>query len=551
MSSFTQYLGLEKTGGVKEGFSPYPHQEAAVDKFFARGQVILAHSTGTGKTATAIFAFEKAKAAGKANRALVVVPAGLKTNFLEEGIKKFTNSTYQLVGSKSSAQKDPNDHIRYISDATPTSDYTVVSYEMFRKDPVGLLQRSGSDTLIFDEFHKIRNERSTTHKAALQAREYAKNFIGLTASPVNNNPAEIATLVNIATGGQFMNKSLFKQRYLKTVGKQKGFWGGAKKIKAIVNPGEVAHYVKPVVDVQTSDSLGKSMPRKEVENVKVPMSAEQKLQYDYIMDKLGPIKKMIATGETNLSPQQLQHVFGKIIHARRALNDISSASSSKVPKAEAAARTPKVQRLLGDVQKHLATTSDGKAVVYSNLIQGGLDVAAAGLKARGVPFGIFAGTGRTIAGKKITHASRDQDIADFKAGKKKVVLISGAGAEGLDLKNATGFFSMDGHWNPERVHQAEARVRRLGGQKHRAPENRKVVVKRYESVYPKGRFFNRKPGATVDEWVYNVARRKHRLNESMRTVLKQKTPKGIRTHKYLRKWRNPRNGEWVYEYPKH
>ena len=550
MDKFASYmLGLTKTGGVKEGYSPYPHQQGAVDKFFNRGQIILAHATGTGKTATALFAFEKAKAAGKAKKALVVVPAGLKTNFVEAGIKKFTTSTYQVVGSKAASGKDPDDSVRYLDDVSPGPDYTVLSYEMFRRDPVGLMRRSGADTLIFDEFHKLRGERSLTHKAALQARQFAKNFIGLTASPVNNNPAEIATLVNIATNGQFMNKSLFKQRYMRTIGKQQGFWGGNKDIKALINPGEITHYVKPVVDVQTGESLGESMPAKQVEEVRVPMSAEQKLHYDYIMDKLGPIKKMIASGETNLSPQQLSHVFGKIIHARRALNDISS-STPGVSKEQAALRTPKVQRLLDDVQKHLRETPDGKAVVYSNLIQGGLDVVAAGLKQRGVPFGVFSGTGRAIGDQRVTKDSRDLDIANFKAGKQKVVLLSGAGAEGLDLKNATGFFSMDGHWNPERVHQAEARVRRLGGQAHRAPENRVVKIKRYESVYPKGFLFNRHPGATVDEWVYNVARKKHNLNESMRSVLKQKTPKGMRMHKYLRKWRDPQTGEWEYEYAK-
>jgi len=548
MDKLAQFLGQTKVAGVKEGFKPYPHQQAAVNKFFNQGQVILAHATGTGKTATAIFAFEKAKAAGRANKALVVVPAGLKTNFVKEGIQKFTQSSHQVVGSKAAANKDPNDNIHYIDEITPAADYTVISYDMFRRDPIGLIRRSGADTLVFDEFHKLRSERSRTHKAALQARQYSKNFIGLTASPVNNSPAEIATLVNIATGGQFMSKSLFKQRYMRTIGKEKGFWGGKKDIKALVNPGEIAHYVTPVVDVRTSKDVGKSMPAKQVETVRVPMSKEQKLYYDYVMDKLGPIKKMIAKGETNLSPQQLAHVFGKIIHARRALNDISSANP-EYTKAQSAELTPKTKKLLDDLQNHLKETPDGKAVVYSNLIKGGLDVAAAGLQQRGVPFGVFAGTGRTIGGKKVTRDSRDVDIADFKAGKKKVVLISGAGAEGLDLKNATAFFSMDGHWNPERVHQAEARVRRLGGQSHRPPEKRKVLIKRYTTAYPKGFIFNRKPGATVDQWVYNVARKKHQLNESMRNVLKVKQPKGIRMHKYLRKYRSPKTGEWVYIYP--
>jgi len=538
----------KKLSAVKSKYTPYPHQEAAVNKFLKSGQLILAHSTGTGKTLSAIFSFEKAKQVGKAKKALVVVPSGLRTNFVEEGIKAATDSSYQIVGSKAEAGKSAADNVHYIDSVKPVADYTVVSYDMFRKNPAGIMQGSGADTLIFDEFHAVRNEHARTHKAALEARQFAKNFIGLTASPVNNNPSEIATLVNIATNGQFMSKSLFKQRYMRSVGKKKGFWGGKKKVKALVSPGEIAHYVRPVVDLASADTLGKSMPAREVETVKVPMSPQQKQQYNYIMDQLGPIKKMIARRQVNLTPQQLQHVFGKIIHARRALNDVSSANPS-MSKAQSARETPKVKKLLDDVQAHMAETSDGKAVIYSNLITGGLDVVAQGLRNRGLAYGVFAGAGREVGGKKITKRSRDHDIAQFKAGRKKIVLLSGAGAEGLDLKNATGFFSMDGHWNPERVRQAEARVRRLGGQKHRAPENRKVKIKRYTTVYPKGRLFNRNPGATVDQWIYDVASNKHQLNESMRSVLKVKTTPGTRVYKYKRKWRDLKTGEWRYEYP--
>ena len=68
---------------------------------------------------------------------------------------------------------------------------------------------------------------------------------------------------------------------------------------------------------------------------------------------------------------------------------------------------------------------------------------------------------------------------------KRVIVISGAGAEGLDLKNATAFYALDGHFNPERILQAEVGARRLGGQSARPVEQRKVDVRRYQSTVPK------------------------------------------------------------------
>ena len=534
---------LEKLAGVKEKYTPYPHQQVAVDKFLEGGQLILAHGTGSGKTFTAIASFEEARKQGKAAKALIVVPAGLKDNFAKEGVEKFTDSTYQIVGSKAEQGKPNTVYLDSIGEAP----YTIVSYDMFNRDPVGLMKRSGADTLVLDEFHKIRNERAKVHKSALEAREYAQNFMGLTASPINNSPAEIATLVNVATSGQYMKRSRFSNRYLRTRKVRKGFFGGKKKVKELRRQAEVAQYVRPIVDYRSSDELKDLFPRKNVKVVDTPMSAEQQEKYDYIMGQLGPIKQMITRKNVQISDKEMAHIFSKIINARRLLNDASAIGGS--PKETAAQDTPKIRRILEDVDAHMKETPDAKVVIYSNLIRGGLDVVAQGLKQKGVPFGAFIGSGRSLGDQTVSHATRNQAVEDYKAGKLKVLLVSGAGAEGLDLKNTTGFFSLDGHWNPERIRQAEARAVRLKGQEHRPKEKREVLVNRYRSTYPKKWYKPGRPKPTVDEWIYDVAARKHQLNTQLRHVLKVDPPKGFKTYKYTRKYRSPRTGEWVYVYP--
>lgn len=533
-----------KTAGMLDTFTPYPHQQKAIDRFLEGGQLILAHGTGAGKTASAIAAFEEARKRGQAARALIVVPSGLKENFALGGIAKFTNSPYQIIGSKAE-QGQPN---TVYLDTVKDVPYTIVSYDMFSRDPVGLMQRSGADTLVLDEFHRIRNERAKVHKAALAARQYAKSFMGLTASPINNSPAEIATLINVATNGQYLKRQQFSNRYLRTKQMRKGFFGGKKKVKELRRQAEVAQYVRPVVDYRSEDELKHLFPKKDVKVVDVPMSEEQQKRYDYVMNQLGPIQKMIMRKEVDISDRDMAHVFSRVINARRILNDVSAIGG--IDKAKAPEGTPKVHRVLEDVQQHLAKTPDAQAVVYSNLIRGGLDTVALGLRQRGIPFGSFVGTGRTLGDQTVSHATRNQAVDDYKAGKLKVLLVSGAGAEGLDLKNTTGFFSLDGHWNPERIRQAEARAVRLKGQESRPPEQRRVEVNRYRTVYPQKKWYQ--PGAvapTVDEWVYDVAARKHTLNTQLRHVLKVPTPKGFVPHKYERKYRSPRTGKWVYVYP--
>ena len=123
---------------MKEWFKPYPHQKKAIDRLYNnKGKMILAHEMGTGKTATSIYGFERLRHEGKAKKALVVVPSGLRANFAENGIKKFTTSSVQVVGSPSEVSKKDG-YVRPGSEGD--SAYTVVSYAQFRRDPEGFMQ---------------------------------------------------------------------------------------------------------------------------------------------------------------------------------------------------------------------------------------------------------------------------------------------------------------------------------------------------------------------------------------------------------------------------
>jgi superfamily II DNA/RNA helicase len=147
---------------------------------------------------------------------------------------------------------------------------------------------------------------------------------------------------------------------------------------------------------------------------------------------------------------------------------------------ESAEKSVKVKRLLDDVQSHLNETPDGQVIIHSELINGGIDVLEAGLKKRGLSYGKFIGKGNAGVNEK----NRQQDVDDYNSGKKKIILISSAGGEGLDLPNTTMVASLDGHWNPEKINQVEARGIRMGGLSHRPEKDRKVIVNRYLTRLP-------------------------------------------------------------------
>lgn len=535
---------------MKEWFKPFPHQGEAGRRLLDNdGHLILAHSTGTGKTATAIYGTELLKSKGKAGKTLVVVPAGLRENFAKEGIAKFIkNPSYQILGS--STEKGRPGYVRP-NTIDPSKDYTVVSYSMFRRYPEQLMAATGADTLIFDEFHTARNERSGTFKAAMKVRGQAKNFMGLTASLVNNNPGEVATLLTISTGERRLSPAQFRKRFTKTVGFEKGFSGKPKKVKAIQRKPELITLVDPRVHYVPTDALkGKSMPKKDTKFVDVPMSDRQWKLYQLAMDKLGPIREYIMRKDPKVIVKDIKPelVFAQTAHARQISNAVHM--GQKMSLSESAKNTPKVHKMLDDTVEHLKTNPDGKVVLYSNLIRGGVDVLTQGLKDRGFDPAVFVGKGTEIGGNKITSKVRDMGIEDYKAGKKRVLVLSGAGAEGLNLPNTTAFYSLDGHFNPERILQAEARGRRLGGQSNRPPEKRVLDVRRYRNIAPKstkpgliGKAFGKTQPRTTDQWMYDVARRKHTQNKDFYDTIRKPT-------KYISKRRHPVTGKWVYEYPK-
>jgi superfamily II DNA or RNA helicase len=541
---------LEVPKSMKEWFKPYPHQADAAKKLLNNnGRLILAHGVGTGKTVSSIYGFELLKNRGRARKALVVVPAGLRENFAEGGIKKFLNApNYQIVGS--ATEKGRPGYVRP-GEVSPDKDYTIVSYSMFRRHPEALMDATGSDTLIFDEYHRTRNEKGGTFKAAMRARSRARNFMGLTGSLVNNNPSEVATLLTISSNQRFMSPAQFRSRFTKTIGFEKGFLGGKKKVKKVTRKPELVTLVDPRVHYVPTESLkGKSMPRKNVKFVDVPMSEDQDKLYNLALDRLGPVKEYITRKDPKVIVKDIdpKFLFAQTAHARQISNSVGM--GRKMSLSESAVNTPKVRKLVNDAVKHIKENPDGKVVVYSNLIRGGVDVLQAGLKDRGLDPAIFIGKGTEIGKGKVTSKSRDLGVASFKKGKKKVIILSGAGAEGLNLPNTTAFLALDGHFNPERVLQAEARGRRLGGQAHRAPEKRVLEVRRYRNIAPEskkpgffGKLLGKKAPKTTDQWVYDVAKRKYMQNKDFYETIKA-------PHKYIKKYRDSRTGRWRYEYPK-
>jgi len=495
---------------MKAGFEPKPHQQKYLRAVREQKGTLALHGTGTGKTFSAIAAFEELKDSGDARRALVIAPAGLRSNFLHKGINKFTDSKGVILKKPQELDDDV--------------EYAVISYAAFRQNPQGWIDAVRPDTIIADEVHKAGNPSSSTYKALMGARQQVPRFMGLTASAVQNEPADLVPLLQLATAGghPIQSKTEFRKEYMRSEidASQRGVFGGKVRKQKVVNVERLKQVVGPSIHyVEDLDATEK--PVKEAETVEVPMSEDQIRLYRMSMRGIDPkIVDKIKRGEP-VGQKEAMTVFTKLLRARQVSSSLSTVDPS-MSLEEAAEMTPKIKKVLDDATEHIESTPDAQVIMYSNFYRGGVDVLKAGLSARGISFGVFAGRGQ----QGVTEQSRQDAVDNYLEGKKKVIIITSAGAEGLSLGNTTMVQLVDGHYNPEKMAQAEARGIRAGGLSHRPQEERRVRVKRYVSSLPKT-FWEKltfQPAeVSVGQWVYRTAKKKERLNRQVREVLEDRS----------------------------
>ncbi len=453
---------------------PRDHQRKAVDKILSSdGNAILAHDVGTGKTLTSIMGFQALKDQGKAKKALVVVPASLRNNFAEDGVKKFTNDSYSILGN-SQELHSKNKNIKNIDKMTPknSSTYNIVSYDLFKRNPEKYLDNTKADTVIYDELHRAKNESSKITGIIKDIRNKHRNFIGLTGSIVSNSPADIVPLVDAMTDGKHSlgSKATFESRFL-DVG-----YRGRKEVK---NPAIVRALTSKYIDhVDKSEMNIAAPPEKILKVKKIIMSGPQADMYRHAINKLdmATIAKL-KLGVGKLKDSELKAVANKLMAARQASN-APHTMDKKMSISDSFNNSNKAKELISDTVSHLKDHKKNQVIIGTQFIKGGVDVLSEGLKRNNIPFSTFIGKGN----KGVTESSRQQSIKDYNSGKARAILISGAGGEGLNLPNTTMINMFDGHFNPEVINQMEARGIRSGGQEYRDPKDRKVFVNRYMSL---------------------------------------------------------------------
>ena len=280
--------------------------------------------------------------------------------------------------------------------------------------------------LIVDESQGINGQSSSRFKWIFECAKESPKVILLSATPVKNYPEEFSNQLSVITGEKISRTKLELISGLKPELRDKAY---SKILGCKVS------YVKTKTDDSNYPTVG-------VKIVNVKMNEEFYKEY---------LKIQQSESDNGLPDTKNLAVFYNGI--RRAVNKSKYLS-------------PKINWV---IKKILQDVSENKKVlVYSAWLDSGIKIIKKVLEEKGM---ISSEVSGKIAGK-----DKQREVSKFNEGKTKVLLISSAGAEGLDLKGTRSVILLEPYWNDSRVQQVIGRAVRYGSHSALPKDERKVEV---------------------------------------------------------------------------
>ena len=452
-----------------------PHQRKALARAL-KNNLILAHSTGSGKTLTSI-----AIADALGRPATVLTPASLVDNYRKEIARHKKGGPAMEVLS------------------LPTA----VSRN---------IQIPKGNTLILDEAHALRNSGTRKQQYIKNQLRNAGRVFALTGTPAYNNIADWAPLVNIVSGKPVVPEepSAFRSRYVEERKVHPGILAalflGARPgiVERLKNKEELKRKLSPYVDVFDADV---EKPDWKEETVRTEMDREQAELYKLVEGNLPAHLKYKLRNNLPPSKSEAKDLNAFLTGVRQVSNTPEGFSET------ASAPGPKIRMAADEIVKRYKENPGFRALVYSNFLDSGVNSMARLLSSARVPYAVFTGS--------LTPAEKKKIVQDYNSGKVPVILGSGSASEGLDLKGTRLIQLLEPHFNNSRLRQVIGRGIRYKSHDDLPPSERNVLVQRYVAELPKTRgWFGTKKNTAVDDYLTSRAKEKDMLMEQVKNLFK-------------------------------
>ena len=385
----------------------------------------LADDMGLGKTIQ-ILAFilsQRDKVAKNVN--LVVVPASLVFNWLQE-IKKFAPTLRVLTVYGTDRARVTSNFDQY--------EVVLTSYGTLLSD-VHTLKAYRFNYIFLDESQTIKNPDSQRYKAVrlLQSR----NKVVMTGTPIENNTFDLYGQFSFACPGLLGNREQFRQLYSVPI----------DQFKDKRRAEELHRRINPFLLRRTKEQVASELPDKTEIVIYCEMGVQQREIYESCRTEIRAY--LMGTSEDELTKSSM-HVLRGLTKLRQICNSPAILSKEKYY-GDASAKMDVLMEQIESKSTH------HKILVFSQFVSM-LDLVKEELEKREVKYAYLNGQTKN----RSTVVDSFQNSSDI-----RVFLISlKAGGVGLNLTQADYVYLIDPWWNPAVENQAIDRAYRIGQHKN-------------------------------------------------------------------------------------
>jgi SNF2 family DNA or RNA helicase len=437
-----------------------PYQRIGAGFMQVARRALLADQMGLGKTVQTIAACEGTK------RVLVLCPASNKYGWRDE-IAKFGSNDDTV------AVVDGDAHERAEAWRTDAR-WKIANYELLLRPGDLSEMRRGWDAVICDEATRISNGKAKT-TIALKTVPADKKY-ALTGTPVSNRPSDVWSIVDwlypglLGTWGQFLEAyAVFDD------------WGERGKIVGFKDLQGLSARLAPVMLRRTKPEVLKDLPPKTVQDVVFDLSKEEWKVYD-------AVKTGIMAGLTSAQFDEDRGSLGEIMVKMLRLKQVTGSTALVGDGSAGSTKLEVLCEKLGDV-----IAGGEKALVFTQFAEMA-KIISRRLTADGVVHRVIMG--------EVAHEDRQRFVNEFNDDENvpllnmpgdipKVMVMTEAGAYGLNLQAASYVINFDLPWSIAKTLQREDRAHRMG-------QARAVTI------------LNLVARGTIDEYVAKVLKRKNR-----------------------------------------
>jgi superfamily II DNA or RNA helicase len=397
--------------------------------------------------------------------------------------------------------------------------------------------------IIIDEVHNVKDEtgRGFTPSKALDlvTKKTTVKLLLLSATPMFNDPGEIIWITNLLNRNdkryELKESDIFKDGELRESEKHRflnhvrGYVSYVKGENPFTFPYRIypSYFYKHRMTPTKAFSMfgDTSMEEMKTQVYPVALSDFQKAVYEKTISVAS--SKSLSMGDSIpfLSVLNMTYPKGGLDYM------IKKDTYEYYPGSERcfdAAHLPKYSAKIAEICKQVQK-AEGIVVVYSQLLEGGVIPVALALESMGIknwnkplfkgsvqkgPYSYCMLTGSPALSPHPEEAIRIVNTPENMSGDKiKVVLITKAASEGVDLKNIRQIHIMDPWWNLNRVEQIIGRGIRLCSHKGLPFEKRNAQLFLYTSYTGEME--------TVDHYMYRFAEQKAKKIGVITRLLKE------------------------------